>query len=168
MRLPLLLALLALAAALSGCGGGDGPASQRDAERVTLSLDFTPNAVHAPIYAARRDGRDEREGIDLQIRKPGPGPDALKLITAGKVDLGVLDIHDLAIAREQGADLVAIGALVGKPLASSARATSRARRSASPACRRTRRSCARSSSTTAPTTTASSRSRSASPPSPGC
>ena len=29
----------------------------------------------------------------------------------------MLDIHDLAIARQQGADLVAIGALVGRPLA---------------------------------------------------
>ena len=116
MRLPLLIALLALAA-LAGCGGDDRPASARDAEPVTLSLDFTPNAVHAPIYAATRDGRDAREGVELRIRTPGPGPDALKLITAGKVDLGVLDIHDLAIAREQGADLVAIGALVGKPLA---------------------------------------------------
>ena len=116
MRLPILIALLALAV-LAGCGSDDGPAGGRQAERVTLSLDFTPNAVHAPIYAATRDGRDRREGVALQIRKPGPGPDALKLITAGKVDLGVLDIHDLAIAREQGADLVAVGALVGKPLA---------------------------------------------------
>ncbi|HKG65791.1 MAG TPA: ABC transporter substrate-binding protein [Solirubrobacteraceae bacterium] len=118
MRLPLAIALLALAAALAGCGSDDAPAGgERAAERVTLSLDFTPNAVHAPIYAAARDGRDRREGVRLEIRKPGPGPDALKLITAGKVDLGVLDIHDLAIARQQGADLVAIGALVGKPLA---------------------------------------------------
>ena len=117
MRPAALIALLALAAVLAGCGSDDGPAAEREAERVTLSLDFTPNAVHAPIYAAARDGRDRREGVDLEIRKPGPGPDALKLITAGKVDLGVLDIHDLAIARQQGADLVAIGALVGKPLA---------------------------------------------------
>ena len=29
----------------------------------------------------------------------------------------MLDIHDLAIAREAGSDLVAVGALVGKPLA---------------------------------------------------
>jgi NitT/TauT family transport system substrate-binding protein/putative hydroxymethylpyrimidine transport system substrate-binding protein len=113
-----LIALFVLAAALAGCGSDDAPAGgEREARRVTLSLDFTPNAVHAPIYAAARDGRDRREGVDLQIRKPGPGPDALKLITAGRVDLGVLDIHDLAIARAQGADLVAIGALVGKPLA---------------------------------------------------
>jgi putative hydroxymethylpyrimidine transport system substrate-binding protein len=118
VRLPLAIALLALAAAIGGCGSGaDEPAQGRAAEPVSLSLDFTPNPVHAPIYAATRDGRDRREGVKLEIRKPGPGPDALKLITAGKVDLGVLDIHDLAIAREQGADLVAIGALVGRPLA---------------------------------------------------
>ena len=53
----------------------------------------------------------------LEIRKPGSGPDSLKLVASGKVDLGVLDIHDLAIAREAGTDLVAVGALVGKPLA---------------------------------------------------
>jgi len=117
VRLWTLIAVLALAAALAGCGADDGPAAEPQAKRVTLSLDFTPNAVHAPIYAAARDGRDTDQGVELAIRKPGPGPDALKLITAGKVDLGVLDIHDLAIAREQGADLVAIGALVDAPLA---------------------------------------------------
>jgi NitT/TauT family transport system substrate-binding protein/putative hydroxymethylpyrimidine transport system substrate-binding protein len=116
VRLPFLL-VVALAAALGGCGAGDAAVGEPATERVTISLDFTPNAVHAPIYAATRDGRDRRQGVELEIRKPGPGPDALKLITAGKVDLGVLDIHDLAIAREQGADLVAIGALVDKPLA---------------------------------------------------
>jgi NitT/TauT family transport system substrate-binding protein/putative hydroxymethylpyrimidine transport system substrate-binding protein len=111
-----LIVLLVLAAVLAGCGD-DAPSGERATKKVTLSLDFTPNPVHAPIYAAARDGRDRRNGVELEIRKPGPGPDALKLITAGKVDLGVLDIHDLAIAREQGADLVAIGALVGRPLA---------------------------------------------------
>ncbi len=66
---------------------------------------------------AKERGRDREEGIDLQIRKPAGGPDALKLVAAGRVDLGVLDIHDLAIARRRGIDLVAIGALVGRPLA---------------------------------------------------
>src|SRR4029453_2835831 len=40
-----------------------------------------------------------------------------KMVPPGTVELGVLDIHDLAIAREQGTDLVAVGALVGRPLA---------------------------------------------------
>jgi putative hydroxymethylpyrimidine transport system substrate-binding protein len=110
----ILVALVVLS--LAACGGGDGGGGERP-QTVVLSLDFVPNAVHAPIYMAAKNGRDRAHGIRLQIRKPAAGPDALKLVTAGKVDLGVLDIHDLAIARQQGADLVAIGALVGRPLA---------------------------------------------------
>ena len=110
-----LVALAVAAIALAGCGDDHAAAPQR--HDVTLSLDFTPNAVHAPIYTAVRNGRDAQQGIRLHIRKPGSGPDALKLVAAGKVDLGILDIHDLAIARQQGTDLVAVGALVGRPLA---------------------------------------------------
>jgi len=106
------LALATLAVAACG-GGGNGGAPPT----VVVSLDFIPNAVHAPIYTAVREGRDRDRGIRLQIRTPGSGPDALKLVASGRVDLGVLDIHDLAIARERGTDLVALGALVGRPLA---------------------------------------------------
>src|SRR5213078_3006912 len=74
---------------------------------VVLAFDFTPNPVHAPIYeAARRPSH----GVRLQIRKAGSGPDSLKLVAAGKVDLGVLDIQDLAIARAAGTDVVAVAA----------------------------------------------------------
>ena len=110
------LALLAVAAFLAGgCGGDAGAPPARP--KVVLSLDFIPNAVHAPIYMAKAAGRDRAEGVELVIRKPAGGPDALKLVASGRVDLGVLDIHDLAIARSRGTDLVAVGALVGRPLA---------------------------------------------------
>jgi putative hydroxymethylpyrimidine transport system substrate-binding protein len=108
-----LLALFAVAVAVAGCGGS----TAHSTPTVVLSLDFVPNAVHAPIYMAVRNGHDREHGIRLDIRKPAAGPDALKLVASGKVDVGVLDIHDLAIARQQGVDLVAVGALVGRPLA---------------------------------------------------
>ena len=119
-RRPLASAVLAVAAlapgvVLAGCGGsggaGGGPPT------VTLALDFTPNAVHAPLYGAVRNGLDREHGVRLEIREPGSGPDAVKLVATGKVDLGVLDIHDLALARERGTDLVGIAALVRRPLA---------------------------------------------------
>ncbi len=101
-----LLSLLTVVLVVAGCGS-DTPAGAPE-RPVTIALDFVPNPVHAPIYLA---------GDGLKIRKPGAGPDSLKLVSSGKVELGVLDIHDLAIAREQGSDLVAVGALVGRPLA---------------------------------------------------
>src|SRR4051812_39013773 len=112
-----LLALVLLAGLLVGCGGDDDSSATAGRSRVQLALDFTPNAVHAPIFAATRTGRDAAHGIRLVIRQPGSGPDALKLVASGRLDLGVLDIHDLAIARERGIDVVGVAALVRRPLA---------------------------------------------------
>ncbi len=106
---------LVVAAGLVGCG--DTTAKRDLTARVELALDFTANAVHAPIFAAVRTGRDRAHGVRLVIRHPGPGPDALKLVASGRLDLGVLDIHDLAIARARGIDIVAVAALVRAPLA---------------------------------------------------
>src|SRR3954462_2656544 len=102
-----------LAALIGGCGSGDG--GKPDAT-VVVALDFTPNAAHAPIYEAVRRGFDLNRGVQIQIRSPGSAPDSLKLLAAGKADLGVLDIQDLALARERGADLVGVAALVQRPL----------------------------------------------------
>jgi NitT/TauT family transport system substrate-binding protein/putative hydroxymethylpyrimidine transport system substrate-binding protein len=113
-RALVLLAAVLLGAALAGCGGGGGRAS---VPVVDVALDFTPNAVHAPIYAAVRRGYDRADGIALRIRQPGEGPDALKLVASGRVALGVLDIGDLALARRRGIDIVAVGELVNRPLA---------------------------------------------------
>ena len=111
-----LLLVLLLAAGLAGCGDGDDP-SDGAPRPVELALDFTPNPVHAPVFAAARTGADRDHGIRLRIREPGEGPNALKLVASGRALLGLLDIHDLAIAREQGVDVVAVAALVQRPLA---------------------------------------------------
>jgi putative hydroxymethylpyrimidine transport system substrate-binding protein len=112
------LSALAAAGALLGSGCGEKQESLgRELRPAVIGLDFTPNAVHAPIYMAVRNGYDERHGVRLRIRPPGSSPDSLKLLTAGRADVAVLDIHDLGLARERGADVVAVGALVQRPLA---------------------------------------------------
>src|SRR3954468_21186232 len=117
-------AVAAAALAIAACGGGDEPSTAstattaaRPAAPATLALDFTPNAVHAPIYAAVREGLDRRHGVRLRIREPGSSPNSLALLTSGRVDVGILDIHDLAIARQRGVDVVGVAALVQRPLA---------------------------------------------------
>jgi putative hydroxymethylpyrimidine transport system substrate-binding protein len=82
-----------------------------------LVLDFQPNAVHAGIYLALARDYDGAEGVDLTVRPPSSSADSVKLLTTGRAELAILDIHDLALARERGADVVGVMALVQRPLA---------------------------------------------------
>jgi putative hydroxymethylpyrimidine transport system substrate-binding protein len=110
----LLAAVLALAG-IAGCGGGGAePGAPKGA---TLMLDFVPNAVHSGIYAALANGVYDNWGVDLQVRAPGESSDAPKLLGSGRVDFAILDITDLAIAREQGIDLVGLMPIAQRPLA---------------------------------------------------
>jgi NitT/TauT family transport system substrate-binding protein/putative hydroxymethylpyrimidine transport system substrate-binding protein len=63
-------------------------------------------------------GFDRKHGVRLVIRQPTASTDSLKLLAAGRADLAVVDIHDLGIAAEKGADIVGVGELVDRPLAS--------------------------------------------------
>lgn len=110
-----LLAVALLLAGLAGCGGGDAePGAPNGA---TLVLDFLPNAAHAGIYAAQREGFYRDAGLKLTIRQPGESTDAPKLLAAGRTDFAILDIHDLGIARERGLDVVGLMPIVQRPLA---------------------------------------------------
>jgi len=114
-RLASVLVALALALALAGCGGTAG--SDRPNEDATLLLDFAPNAVHAGLFLATARGYDDAEGVALRIRRPSASTDALRLLVGGRVDMAILDIHDLGLARERGRDVVGVMAIVQRPLA---------------------------------------------------
>jgi len=115
-RVAALLAAALLAPALAACGGGGAePGAPNGA---TLVLDFQPNAVHAGIYAADAEGDFKDEGIDLHIQEPSTTADSAKLLETGRADFAIMDINDFGIARERGLDLVAVAAIVQRPLAS--------------------------------------------------
>ncbi len=109
-----LLALLATLA-LSACGGAGSAAARPPG--ATLVLDFTPNAVHAGIYEAIARHDDLRAGARLHVVVPSASTDSIRLLETGRANFALLDIHDLAIARERGQDIVGIMALVQRPLA---------------------------------------------------
>jgi putative hydroxymethylpyrimidine transport system substrate-binding protein len=114
-RVVALLAAVLLLAGVAGCGGGG--AEPGGPKGATLVLDFTPNAVHAGIYAAQAEGLYRDAGVDLKIQQPGESTDAPKLLAAGRADFAILDVHDLGIARERGLDLVGVMPIVQRPLA---------------------------------------------------
>ena len=55
--------------------------------------------------------------MNLRVRMPAASTDGLKLLLAQRADFAILDIHDLALARQQGKDVVGILPLVQRPLA---------------------------------------------------
>jgi NitT/TauT family transport system substrate-binding protein/putative hydroxymethylpyrimidine transport system substrate-binding protein len=112
--LPVLFGALALALAAAGCGSAGGG---NDVDRATLVLDFTPNAVHTGIYTALARDFDGAERIRLRVRAPSGSTDAVRLLQSGRADMAILDIADLALARQQGRDVVGVMALVQRPLA---------------------------------------------------
>ncbi len=114
MRLRALIAIIAAAALLAGCGSASSVTGDQSA---TLVLDFTPNAVHAGIYSAIARTFDDGEGVRLHVVVPSASTDSIKLLDTGRANFAILDIHDLAIARERGQDIVGIMAIVERPLA---------------------------------------------------
>jgi putative hydroxymethylpyrimidine transport system substrate-binding protein len=116
--LPAVLAVL-LAAGLGACGEREEPTGAGGrAEPLDLVLDYLPNADHAGLYnaIARRDFA--HVDLDVTPRTPSDPTAPLKLLAAGRADLAISYEPELLLARAKGAKLVAIGALVQKPLTS--------------------------------------------------
>jgi putative hydroxymethylpyrimidine transport system substrate-binding protein len=114
--LPAVLAVV-VAAGLAACGERKEPAAgAAPTERVDLVLDYLPNADHAGIYAAIGSGEFRTAGLDVRPRTPSDPAAPLKLLAAGRADLAISYEPELLLARAKGAKLVAIGALVQKPL----------------------------------------------------
>ncbi len=116
--LPAALALLVVLG-LAACGERTEPgAGAPPTERVDLVLDFFPNADHAGLYAAIGSGEFKTAGLDVKPRTPSDPAAPLKLVAAGRADLAISYEPELLLARAKGAKLIAIGALVQKPLTS--------------------------------------------------
>jgi putative hydroxymethylpyrimidine transport system substrate-binding protein len=113
------LAMLTIAVSLSACGSKqDVTTTHGGLQRVNVVLDYLPNADHAPIYAAQASGAFKAAGLDVRIQTPSDPAAPLKLVAAGRADIAISYEPELLLARDKGAHLASIGALVQKPLTS--------------------------------------------------
>jgi putative hydroxymethylpyrimidine transport system substrate-binding protein len=111
------LAVLLLALALAACGE---KSEEGSAERqpLSLTLDFYPNPDHAGIYMAQKLGYFEEAGLDVSINAPSDPSAPIKQVAAGQSDLAISYEPEVALARDKGLDVVAVAALVNRPLTS--------------------------------------------------
>jgi putative hydroxymethylpyrimidine transport system substrate-binding protein len=121
MKRTLMLAgVLAASLALAGCGEVKDKltASGSPKQSLTLMLDWFPNADHVGLYQALAAGDFAQAGLNLHVQIPTDPATPLQLLAAGKVDVAVSYEPELLLARDKGAPLVGIGAIVQRPLTS--------------------------------------------------
>jgi len=120
-RLPaiaLAVAILALALGLAACGEKSEDTTGAATEPLSLTLDFYPNPDHAGIYMAQKLGYFADAGLDVSIQTPADPAAPIKQVAAGQTDLAISYEPEVLLAHEQGLDVLAVGAVVDRPLTS--------------------------------------------------
>ena len=110
MRSAIAIAAAAMLAALAPT------AFASSTQKVTLTLDWTPNPDHVGIYDAQATGLFTRAGLDVAIHAPSDPTAPLKLVGAGESDLAVSYEQELFFAAAKGLPVVAVAAVVPQPL----------------------------------------------------
>ncbi|MBD3672896.1 MAG: ABC transporter substrate-binding protein [Planctomycetaceae bacterium] len=97
---------------LTGCNGDSQPETSQTNEKgltkVTLMLNWFPEAEHGGFYAAKVHGYYEEVGLDVEIIPGGPGVPVQQKVALGDVTFGVTNADDVLLARAQEADVVAV------------------------------------------------------------
>ena len=118
MRKPAAIAVAAvIALVLSACGAKSEDVNPTT-EAFSVALDWYPNPDHAGLLVAQDAGYFEDAGLDVSLDAPSDPSLPIKLVAAGKVDLALSYEPEVLLAREQGLDVVAVGAVVNRPLTS--------------------------------------------------
>jgi putative hydroxymethylpyrimidine transport system substrate-binding protein len=113
MRRNAALAALAVLAAVVAVGPAAHAAAR---EEVSLTLDWTPNPDHVGLFDARDTGLFARAGLDVAIRAPSDATAPLKLVAVGRSDLAVSYEQELFFAAAKKLPVVAVAAVVPRPL----------------------------------------------------
>ena len=111
-----LIGAVALVAVVAAACGDDDPAPADGTERVSLILDWFPNADHAGIFGAVEEGYLAEEGLEVETTVPSDPAAALKQVGAGRAPFAISYEPEVLLARSQGVPVVAVGALVTHPL----------------------------------------------------
>lgn len=110
-RLTNIIALLLLTLlGCVGCGSGESNiVADEDIERpLQLQLNWLPDAQHGGFFAAKTEGHFESEGLDIEIVPGGPGTAVIQKVAIGRCDFAIANADQVLLAREQGADVVAV------------------------------------------------------------
>jgi len=104
---------------LSACGketADKASGSDEKLQKVSLMLDWYPNAVHSFLFAAKEKGYFKEQGLDVDIQMPADTNDPLRLVAADKIDMAISYQPEVLVARGENIPVQSIAALVRHPL----------------------------------------------------
>lgn len=122
MKKRFLLAVASLLLIVAGCSNTadtnrkeDTPKEEK--KKVSIMLDWYPNAVHSYLYVAQEKGFFDEENIEVDIQFPANPTDPMNLTAAGKVTLGLYYQPDVILAQaNEQVPVKAIASIVREPL----------------------------------------------------
>jgi len=82
------------------------------AEPLSLTLDWTPFGVHAPVFLAAQKGWLKDAGLDVSIRDGKGSTSTLQILAAGTTDVGFVQLASMVAAIEQGLTVTSIAGFV--------------------------------------------------------
>ena len=106
MKQIILAISLLLLLTMFGCGK-----SQGSLEKVSVTLDWTPNTNHTGLYVAQELGYFTEEGLEVEILQPGQSITD-QIVATGKSHFGVSYQENVIRARSVGIPLVSIAAVI--------------------------------------------------------
>ncbi len=76
--------------------------------RVTLALNWFPEAEHGGFFAAQVHGYFREEGLEVKILPGGPGAPVIQQAATQRVDFAIANADQVLLGRDQGAPVVAV------------------------------------------------------------
>lgn len=114
------LALLSAPLLMVACSGKneDVDPANPDRTKMRVALDWYANPDHAGFLVTRDRGYFDSAGLDVSLETPTDPALPIKQVAAGEVDLAISYAPEVLLARERGSDVVAVAAIVDRPLTS--------------------------------------------------
>jgi putative hydroxymethylpyrimidine transport system substrate-binding protein len=114
-----------MALALAACGsssseapvtpGGSSTPSGSTAPAmrdITVLLDWFPNPDHVALYMAQDKGYFTEAGLNVKLQAPSDPSDPPKLVSTGKVELGISYEPEMYFSHQAGLKVTAVGSLI--------------------------------------------------------
>lgn len=108
---------------LSACGEDNSgtknasSAANDEVKKVSIMLDWYPNAVHSYLYVAEEKGYFAEEGLDVEFQYPANPTDPLTLAASGNITMGLYYQPDVIMAKaNKDIPVKAVAAVVREPL----------------------------------------------------